>query len=265
MAATQLQGFAYRCSLLINQPELYRGVKEIHTDACGSRKRKAAGDAASVHSDNKHSKKSRANEIPAVQRMTMRDSTKAHSYCCKKLGSVAYRRSLLINQPQLYRGSLSLASSGKRKVVADLPGDGETYTQAPPFADAPVVPDSPAPKQQKLAHDEAGAELGLGDDTGIPTADLATGALIAVYPDEGYDSGQHPFWLARIDKAATQQRETIDVTWLESPDGKTYYIGQKDPIPTASIICVVRSSCTKNELSLTKKEAASVILAMEGQ
>ena len=65
---------------------------------------------------------------------------------------------------------------------------------------------------------------------------------------------------------ATQRRKTIEVTWLESTDGVSYWLDQQDPVEENSAICVVRSSLDGKEgLTLTKAEAASIIVAIAEQ
>ena len=45
---------------------------------------------------------------------------KAHNYCCRNpwsVNKIAYRRSLLVDQPELYRGVNEVRGCGKRKAV----------------------------------------------------------------------------------------------------------------------------------------------------
>jgi hypothetical protein len=103
------------------------------------------------------------------------------------------------------------------------------------------------------------------DINDVDVAAMVSGVVIAVHPDKG-DKGPQPFWLACVNKPATQRRKTIEVTWLESTDGVSYWLDQKDPIEENSAICVVRSSLDGKEgLTLTKAEAASIIAAIAEQ
>jgi hypothetical protein len=147
-------------------------------------------------------------------------------------------------------------------------GDVEAHEAVCTFQSADPEPE-PHEKATNGAQRPSGdantpAAEALNTGVGIRIADLVRGAVVAVRPDEN-DKGPQPFWLARIDKAATRQRTTIDVTWLESTDGKTYQLDLSDPIPQASVICVVRSSLLRARLMLTTNEAESVIAKLNAQ
>ena len=140
---------AYSRSLLLDQPELYRGVEGQGEWRENSGKRKATGgDANCMHQ--KRSKKSQAEKLTLAEERTSDDATIRLS-------------GLRVNQ-------------------------------------APAVPlDEPPPKQQKLSHDQATAATTVSKDAGIRLAELVSGAVIAVYPSEDW-TGPQPFWLARVDK-----------------------------------------------------------------
>lgn len=225
---------AYRLDLLMDQPELYRGRR---SNLYATLLHRAGAAAAAAAKSNRPPK--RKEVVDAGDNET----------------AASYKKALLQDEGVCYQGR------AKERCLREL---AATKRSVPPSVPPlpPMLPKyGPRPKHQKLSHDQAAVVSAPNSDTGIRIADLVSGAVIAVRPDEG-DQGPQPFWLARIDKAATKRRTMVDVSWLESTDGKTYYVDQRDTIPKASIICIVRHSLgCATKLTLAQKEAATVIAA----